>query len=579
MRRKKITAKEAYACLAGSSVFPGLDKALIEGHQIALEKSDNDYFDLPSYFGWFERRISLKASENDFVSFIFFVYLCFKNAKYDLDDYSLKATVQIRIADLVKKYSDAFDSASGTYLLSEEQKLLNIKNCFEDIKRYHDNEALPLAQRNLKNEEKMFLLRQLSERGVLSLEERESFEKMLSSLAAEDSAWACLFYAGYLYGEGVDEDTGIIRNYAKSLSFYLKAGRLGDYEGYMLAGYIYYYNRLNDPAGPDYASAFRCFSYGAEHNDLEAFYKLSDMYYHGYFVEKNLSEATFLLKSHYYDALSTAYWKGDYYFIGPFALRLGRIMEENGLEKDYQAVLAFYLLAEYAYELRLKKNNFFGDQQVLARLKEDIKRMYLKLSWEPVPFALPYELSEDEILLGFESMFAFPPTNERGILKGRKGSDKLILTLYQNEEGAFPYPLIKANKVLLFTNIRLQMTLDKPLEDEIEERLGEKVISAVSFFPHLGMTIKESTYQLESLTILGFSLSRDPIREIGSLVKLLKPKANLEPGSIGQIKEIEDSGNEFLVEFYSSSGQALNLLKVLSDEVSFLRLKKGEVKI
>ncbi|MCI2068283.1 MAG: sel1 repeat family protein [Bacilli bacterium] len=579
MRRKKITSKEAYSCLAGSSVFKGLDKALIKGNQIVLEKNDNDYFDLDAYFNWFKKRIDLKVSEEDFVSFIFFVYLCFKNAKYDLNDYSLKANVQIRIADLVKKYSDAYDPTSGAYLLTDEQKIQNIESCYEDIKRYKDNEALPLEQRNLKNEEKMFLLRQLSERGVLTLEERDAFEKMLVSLAAQDSPWACLFYASYLYGEGVDEDTGIIRNYAKSLTYYLKAGRLGDYQGYMLAGYIYYYNRLNDPAGPDYPSAFRCFSFGAEHNDLEAFYKLSDMYYHGYFVEKNILEATFLLKSHYYDALSNAYWKGDYYFIGPFALRLGKIMEDNGLEKDRQIILAFYLLAEYSYQLRLKKNNFFGDREVLSRLKEDIKRMDQKLLLEPVPFALPYELSEDEIILGFDSMFSFPPTNERGLLKGLKGSNKLTLTLYQNEEGAFPYPLIKANKVLLFTNIRLLMVLDKPLEEDVNERLGERALSAIAFYPHLGMTIKEGTYQLESLTILGFSLSQDPIREVGSLVKLIKDKANVVKGSLGQIKEIEESGNEFLVEFYSSSGQVLNLLKVATDEVSFLRSKKGEVKI
>lgn len=565
-----FTREDFKKAMSGFEVPDNLAVSFMEGAPIRLEDSVSDLFSFVDYENWLGMRAQGEISQGRFISFCYLVFLAFRNRAYKPEDYSLAFQVQYRITKLTKYYYDLYDDLKKTFNLTDEEadrKLVGA--ALEDIRRYRDNESLPLEMRNLTIEEKEDLVKKISEKKELAPEEKAAFEPMLLSLCAKGSAWAHIFYGGYLYGEGIDEQTGILKSYAKCLEHYLQAGDLGDYEGYMLAGYIYYYNRLNNPEGPDYPAAFRCFSYGADHGDLEAFYKLSDMYANGYFVRKDYQEAQFILRSHYYDAFSAAYWKGDYYFIGPYTLRLGKD-QLYGANGDRNLALGLFNVALYAYQWRYERNSFFGDLSVINNLKTLIAETESQLKVTEMPFTLPYELSDEEEEITSGNLLPFTEMIEKIHVSGKKGDNHLILDFSQNQQGAFPFPLLRCGKVLLFTNLRISMELDKPLSQDFHQELTEKNIGMFAFYEDIGLTIAGTTYQTLRSNIIGFSLGSDPIRVIGSQVKLTKAKANIPAGSKGIIKEIEPDGEEFLVEFFSADGDSLNLLKVQSGEVSFL---------
>lgn len=137
-------------------------------------------------------------------------------------------------------------------------------------------------------------------------------------------------------------------------------------------GYIYYYGRANK-GKPEYEKAFRCFSIGAAGRLYESTYKLADCFKNGYGVVKNEKIAFEQYKSVYDDSIY-AFRKRFYdsQFVDA-ALRMGGCYEKAiGVEEDIHAAFYYYLLAEYAIELRMKNHNHYGDSKVYKGIKESI---------------------------------------------------------------------------------------------------------------------------------------------------------------------------------------------------------------
>lgn len=78
--------------------------------------------------------------------------------------------------------------------------------------------------------------------------------------------------------------------------YYLLVAGLKDPDVYECLGYIYYYGRTGKP---DYEKAFKCFTLGYQSDQIEAGYKLADMYKNGYYVEQNYDKYCEIIKSLY----------------------------------------------------------------------------------------------------------------------------------------------------------------------------------------------------------------------------------------------------------------------------------------
>ena len=94
----------------------------------------------------------------------------------------------------------------------------------------------------------------------------------------------------------------------------------------------------------DYEKAFHYFALGAFDGHLISLYKIGDMYYNGYYVEKNEKEA-FLI---YNRCLNQMDKNSAQYVAGPVHLRLGNMFLNGiGTEKNAEQAMWHYHAAEY----------------------------------------------------------------------------------------------------------------------------------------------------------------------------------------------------------------------------------------
>ena len=139
------------------------------------------------------------------------------------------------------------------------------------------------------------------------------------------------------------------------------------YEAANSLGYIYYSDRVGEP---DYARAFKYFSYAAEHGMVEATYKLFDMISKGHGVVKDYSKAWQII-SRLHSAIGE-----DELKYPDVALRMGYCYRDGiGVEVDRATALEYFVRAQNSLKHRLKNEPQFGDEVVMKNIKAAIESL------------------------------------------------------------------------------------------------------------------------------------------------------------------------------------------------------------
>ena len=159
-----------------------------------------------------------------------------------------------------------------------------------------------------------------------------------------------------------------------ALKYYEMASEYRGLDADICLGYIWYYGRTGKR---DFEKAFYYYSRGMEQGDLQAAYKVADMYKNGYFVEKDYGRYCAIIEE-LYPKVRNAVFLNDP--LPEIFTRLARIrMEQKRFEEAEELLLqAKDFLAE-----RIAQHPFFGDLNIMKWLMEDL----YGLPFQPDPAA------------------------------------------------------------------------------------------------------------------------------------------------------------------------------------------------
>ncbi len=162
---------------------------------------------------------------------------------------------------------------------------------------------------------------------------------------------------GYYYGE---------RKFDLALKYYELAAEYKLEESYDCLGYIWYYGRTGKK---DYEKAFKYFSLSAEAGNIQAAYKVADMYKNGYYVEKDYEKYKQIIEE-LYPKVERPRHLGEP--LPEIFTRLARIRTEEGKIED---AVDLYLRAKDFQAQRISYNDFFGDLNIMMWLIDDLYKL------------------------------------------------------------------------------------------------------------------------------------------------------------------------------------------------------------
>lgn len=163
------------------------------------------------------------------------------------------------------------------------------------------------------------------------------------------------------------------QNYEKAAYYYDMADKAGNRQATENLGYIYYYGRIGQK---DYEKAFKYFVKGALDGHLRSLYKVGDFYKNGYYVEKDPKEA-FRIYEHCAEMMTEE--------SGPLVgadvyMRLSDCFYEGfGVEKDLLVAQRLMSSAENMFYVRLAEGDFYQKRNlehvldVLKKIRKEIK--------------------------------------------------------------------------------------------------------------------------------------------------------------------------------------------------------------
>ena len=237
---------------------------------------------------------------------------------------------------------------------------------------YEKNKGKLLSELDLTNHQKVDFcsyIEDLAKERYPSAEENRAYIKYLDELIEKGNLWAIDHKAWGCYGGNALLEC----NWKEAERMLLKMYEL-DYRRTDAAnalGYIYYSNRLGEP---DHDKAFKFFSEAAESGEVEARYKLADMYRKGHGTEKDVDKA-FKVYKELYDDLEESFKDGYGDKLADVALRMGYCYENGeGVEKDLAKADYYFKKAETAIQRRLKYGGAYGDDVVLANIRKALER-------------------------------------------------------------------------------------------------------------------------------------------------------------------------------------------------------------
>jgi len=165
--------------------------------------------------------------------------------------------------------------------------------------------------------------------------------------------------------------------------YYEMAAEYGDMDAHSGLGYIYYYGRTGEP---DYEKAFYHFNEVWEKtSDVQAGYKIADMYKNGYYVEKSYDK---------YAEMIEKLWplvkdqRRLYASVPEIATRLADIRAKKG---DREYAIELYLKAKDFLSQRIRINPFFGNFTIMKLLIENLYQL-IELDYDFMDFWDLYEV-------------------------------------------------------------------------------------------------------------------------------------------------------------------------------------------
>ena len=153
------------------------------------------------------------------------------------------------------------------------------------------------------------------------------------------------------------------REFELALEYYEAAAMQKNNDAYKCLGYIWYYGRTGER---DYKKAYEYYSLAAKSGDIEAAYKVADMYKNGYYVEKDQEKYRSIIEDLYEKV------KDEKLLFSPVPqifMRLAKIRSDEGKMQD--AVDLYYYARDFLAQ-RLRINAFFGDLNNMKWLTDEL---------------------------------------------------------------------------------------------------------------------------------------------------------------------------------------------------------------
>lgn len=532
-----------------------------------------DYVYKDSFRTWVGYAATQSVSVDDFASFLTFVAILDIKIRKPNDageDDMILRDLSLLSKEVMQSYSP---SASGVFSIPPQSLAYQCQLVLKDFDRYAANAKKPVSEWDLTYDEQVYVASILHEKAVLNKDEQAALNSYLVNFASNGDTESMIALGDMYFGKGKNPVYGVVRSYKESLKYYLRAGECGEYLGYLYAGDIYYCNLIEDPKGPDFASAFRCYSYAADHNDLEAFCKLGDMYWNGYFVRKDEKEAVFLIQSNFGDVVRKAYYEKDTFFLGPYLLRLGRYAYA-GNNRDNQAYrLGCLILGVYFFQVRDEETEDVMDEYEIEDAFSEISSLSDEMGIRPRSFTLPYAMTRDDICCWF-GPHSFANYVISGSAEGKKGGKRIVLEFHLNPDSTYCLPLVSCTTPVRFTNLRIAFELDRPLKSDLPKtHFDHTKMSGLLFLSHLSVVLGEDSYQGIGLTVLGLSIGKSPIYEVGDTVLVRIKGGKKQKGTVEEALPFE---GKYRIKIVSEDGTE-TALKSLSPR-SLTPLPKDEKK-
>lgn len=264
------------------------------------------------------------------------------------------------------------------------------------IDEYIKDREKPLYDKYVPDEIKKRILSILYDKKEPNEMDKRVFIQFMNDLADKDNPyglWVKCYshYGGNLY---------VPENYKISEECLLKLIDIEYDDNYPnTLGYIYYYGRVNNGI-PEYDKAYKYYSLAALSGNIEARYKIGDMYKNGYYLKKNERIAKSIYDSLYYDALKEFHKDPKTSSLADVSLRLAGFYDN---EEEYKVGHMLYLQALLAINIR--KGSF--DSGVRRKIIKSIKEFYNKYKdkIEAITF--------DEVMDGY---YDYKVSYKRGIL-------------------------------------------------------------------------------------------------------------------------------------------------------------------
>ena len=178
--------------------------------------------------------------------------------------------------------------------------------------------------------------------------------------------------------------------------YYELAAEYDDTSALNCLGYIWYYGRTGKP---DYEKAFHYYDRARRRGDMNAAYKVADMYRRGLYVKKDAARYREIIEELYHECRRHSAWYlgHPYSKLPEIYLRMGELLASDGKVKK---ALKLYETARPLVARRICDSAFFGDRTVM---KELIGKIYELRQPDPARIGLYdfYELLRTPCLVKF----------------------------------------------------------------------------------------------------------------------------------------------------------------------------------
>ena len=199
------------------------------------------------------------------------------------------------------------------------------------------------------------LVAQFDENKKITPEDEFVFVEAMNFLIEEEHNPRDMMLLGGYYYE--------IKQFDLALKYYEMAASYDYDEAYECLGYIWYYGRTGER---DYKKAFEYFSKMMAKGNLQATYKVADMYKNGYYVEKDQAKYEEIIEGLYKKIQKC---RNVFDPVPEVCTRLAKIRLDHSKERE---AVNLYLTAKDWLAQRIYYNAFFGNLNIMKWLIDDL---------------------------------------------------------------------------------------------------------------------------------------------------------------------------------------------------------------